>query len=135
MILSGADEFVDLNEGLCKFLTALGGASSTLSDTCVAFLTYDAEVRAMTTSSYPQLLGNAYRFGVHKASWQSRMERGLKPCHYAALFLDPRKHIRFVQCNLCAVQSQEILIGSEAGLDIGNTDALRTAIKFINRYA
>jgi hypothetical protein len=107
----------------------VGGTNVALSDTAVAYLTLDVEIRDLITDSYPMLLGSEADLSTLKASWQNRLERGLNPCHYAALFLDARKHIREF------VQSNSTLIGSSHDHSKGNTDALRLATQFVNEYA
>jgi hypothetical protein len=101
-------EYVALNADVVAAINMLGSDSALLSDAAMAVLKLNQTITAYTTDDFPMLLGNEADLALFKAKWQERMMAALKPHHYLAVFLDPRKHVREW------VLSQPCLIGSAA---------------------
>jgi hypothetical protein len=89
-----AEEYVNMNKNVCAAIGILGSDSALLSDTAITMLKLKDEIDALTTKSYPLLLGNDADLAVFKAKWMARMKEHLRGQHYLALLLDPRQHVR-----------------------------------------
>jgi hypothetical protein len=123
-----ADEFLQLNYPVLSAIKALSSDSALLSDACMAFLTTDAKIQHITAEEYPHLLGSASVTQLIQL-WEHRMRRGQIDEHYAALFLDPRKHVREF------VQADEAILGCTEQDNFGNTGMIQRARQGILRYA
>jgi hypothetical protein len=83
----------------------------------------------ISATSFPRLLQSSSSQTILTTSWEIRARKGLVSEHYAALFLDPRKHVRDF------VQSDPVFLGCAEQSNRGNTDSIKRAVQVLLRYA
>jgi hypothetical protein len=122
-------EYVQLNSTIIAYIADISSNSALLSDAAIAYLSIDAKLQAMTIDSFPNLLSSNVDLAILIRCWVERMSKRMTDEHFAALFLDARKHVRDF------VQSEPALVGSVQLADYGSTNAITRAVRVIKKFA
>ena len=121
-----AHEFVELNSPVQQAITDLSSDSATLSDAARMFLQLNKKIILISHEHFPALLTVA-TVNTMKAQWDSTFRGHLRPHHFVALLLDPRKHMRQF------VQDEPAVIGASESR--GDSDIIRQSVEFVRQFA
>jgi hypothetical protein len=120
-------EYQKLNAAICEAITMLSSGSALLSDAAISFLQLNDKLMSIKDDAFPRLLPTSADVAVFKQKWKERFQGHLTNAHYAALLLDPRKHVREF------VKSQPAFLGE--GDTFGNTAAIAAASAYVTAAA
>jgi hypothetical protein len=125
---SQLSEYMSLTQPFAAGITALSADSASLSDAARLFIELNSKVLSFQAADFPTLL-TASDVTEIQNMWAVRFNNHLRPHHYVALLLDPRRHMR------AFVQNQPAVVGSKADGSWGNTPIIKTAVQFVRDYS
>lgn len=121
-------DFVKLTSPIQSTIAKLGADSATLSDAARMYLELNNTLESCSASDFPDLL-TADTLDDLRRIWRDRFRNYLRPQHFAALLLDPRKHMRDF------VQNEEVVIGEKSGDTYGNTEIIQRVVQFVRDFS